>query len=103
MNRKQYLDYQNRTEKEYLEKRYSNTNETILVEKEVVSKYRTKTKKSKIEISTKTTSSNHKLVQISELYFDSYDYEYKHTKKNITIPIKDFKNIVKQLNDILTN
>lgn len=99
MNRKQYFDYQQKTESDYLDKRYSNKDEKILVEREVVSKYRTKTKKSKIVVSTHQTSSNHKIVQISELYYDYSIDDYRYSKKNINIPIKDFKMILNELND----
>ena len=102
MNRKQYLEYLEKKEKietDYLEKRYSTKTETILVDKNVVSKYKTKTKKSKIIVSTYQSSSNHKIVQISELYYDYYTDDYEYSKKNILIPIKDFKHILKQLND----
>ena len=102
MNRKQYLEYlekKDKIETDYLEKRYSTKTETILVDKNVVSKYKTKTKKSKIIVSTYQSSSNHKIVQISELYYDYYTDDYEYSKKNILIPIKDFKHILKQLND----
>ena len=102
MNRKQYLEYLEKKEKietDYLEKRYSTKTETILLDKNVVSKYKTKTKKSKIIVSTYQSSSNHKIVQISELYYDYYTDDYEYSKKNILIPIKDFKHILKQLND----
>ena len=102
MNRKQYLEYLEKKEKietDYLEKRYSTKTETILVDKNVVSKYKTKTKKSKIIVSTYQSSSNHKIVQISELYYAYYTDDYEYSDKNILIPIKDFKHILKQLND----
>lgn len=85
----------------YTKKRYSNKTETVLVDKKVVSHYRTKTKKSKILITTYQSSSNHKIIQISEMFFDYYEQDYKYSKKNISIPIKDFKMILKQLNDVI--
>ena len=93
------LDRKYKIERQYRKKRYSTKTEEVIYECKINNRYRTKTRENLIRVSTYQTSSNHKLVQISELYFDYYDYEYRYTKKNITVPIKDFKKMIKELND----
>jgi hypothetical protein len=93
------LDRKDKIERQYLEKRYSTKTEEVIYERRVNNRYRTKTKDNLIRVSTYQSSSNHKIVQISQLYFDFYDCEYKNTKKNISVPIKDFKKMIKELND----
>ena len=93
------LERKEQIQNQYLEKRYNTKTEEVIYECKINNRYRTKTRDNLIRVSTYQTSSNHKLVQISELYFDCYDFEYKNTKKNITVPIKDFKKMIKELND----
>ena len=93
------LERKEQIQNQYLEKRYSNKTEEVIYECRVINKYRTKTRDNLIRVSTYQTSSNHKIVQISELYFDYYDCDYKYSRKNVSVPIKDFKKMIKDINN----
>lgn len=53
-----------------------------------------------IEVDTYKDSTNHKKVRISVSFFNHSMYEYQPSK-SISLPIKDFKKMMKDLNDIL--
>jgi hypothetical protein len=72
----------------------------VIYDTEVVKHSRYKSKKTKVEVDVYTDSTNHKLVRISELYYNYSTYEYL-PKKSISVPIKDFKKMIRHLNDVL--
>ena len=59
-----------------------------------------KTETKMVEVDVYTDSTNHKLFDISELYYNYSTYEYLPSK-SISVPIKDFKKMVKELMDTL--
>jgi len=75
-------------------------NRNVVYDTEVVKHSRYKFTKLKVEVDVYTDNTNHKLVRLSELYYNYSSYEYL-PKKSISIPIKDFKKMVKELNEIL--
>lgn len=72
----------------------------VVYDTEVVKHTRYTKKKTKVEVDVYTDSTNHKLVRISELYYNYSTYEYL-PKKSISVPIKDFKKMIRHLNDEL--
>jgi hypothetical protein len=72
----------------------------VIYDTEVVKHSRYKKKKSKLKVDVYTDSTNHKLVRLSEVSFNSSSYEY-FISNTISIPIKDFKKMLKELNNSL--
>lgn len=72
----------------------------VIYDTEVVKHSRYKKKKSKLKVDVYTDSTNHKLVRLSEVSFNSSSYEY-FINNTISIPIKDFKKMLKELNNSL--
>jgi len=72
----------------------------VIYDTEVVKHSRYKKKKSKLKVDVYTNSTNHKLVRLSEVSFNSSSYEY-FISNTISIPIKDFKKMLKELNNSL--
>ena len=85
------------------EKSYNTTEfylRDVVFETEIKKHKRYKTETKRVEVDVYTDSTNHKLVRISELYYNYSTYEYL-PQKSISIPIKDFKKMVKELKDTL--
>ena len=75
-------------------------NRNVIYETEIIKHHRRKQNdKELIEIDVYTDHTNHKMVRITELYYDFSRYEYL-PRKSVSLPIKDFKIMTKTLSKI---
>jgi len=83
--------------------KYFRKEDEILLEKTITEKRFSFNNEYLIEVSTNHSSSNHKYLKIWKYYYDELEYDWKPTKQGIVIPIKDGKDLIKELYDILTH
>ena len=78
--------------------KYFRDDDEIILEKTIIE--RPYGKECLIEVSTNHGSSNHKYLKIWKYYWTD-EYGWKPTKQGIVIPIKDGKDLIKELYEIL--
>jgi len=80
--------------------KYFRDDDEIILEKTIIEKNYGYTNEYLIEASTNHNSSNHKFLKIWKYYWTD-EYGWKPKKQGITIPIKDAKDLIKELYEIL--
>ncbi len=80
--------------------KYFREDDEILLEKIIIEKNYGYTNEYLIEASTNHNSSNHKFLKIWKYYWTD-EYGWKPKKQGILIPIKDGKDLIKELYEIL--